>query len=517
LINFERQMSPALIISLIAAYFLLLLVISWFSGRGAGNASFFLGDRRSPWYVVAFGMIGASLSGVTFISVPGWVVDSQFSYMQMVLGYLVGYAVIAHVLMPLYYRLQLTSIYTYLDQRFGRFSYKTGASFFLLSRIIGASFRLFLVATVLQLTVFNAWGIPFWVTVLVTIALIWLYTHRGGIRTIIWTDTLQTFAMLAAVVASILLITRAMDLSLGDMIRQVAAGEHSRIWVFDDARKENHFVKHFLSGAFITIVMTGLDQDMMQKNLSCRNIRDAQKNVYLMSLSLVPVNLVFLFLGAVLIHFAAFAAIPVPPSTDELFPLIATGGYLPQVVGVFFIVGLVAAAYSSADSALTALTTSFTVDILEGDRMGEERLTRTRRFVHLGISLVLGAVIMLFRVINDQSVISALFTFAGYTYGPLLGLYAFGLFTRRKVRDRLVPLLAVLSPVLTYLLSHYFQQLFDVLVRLLAAHFHVLSMKLIAFYQEFLAGYQFGFELLIINGAIMFVALLLTCKKSVSR
>ena len=288
-------MSAILIISIIVAYFLLLLVISWVSGRGAGNEAFFLGERKSPWFVVAFGMIGASLSGVTFISVPGWVVDSQFSYMQMVLGYLLGYAVIANLLMPLYYRLQLTSIYTYLEERFGWYSYKTGASFFLLSRIIGASFRLFLVASVLQLTVFDAWNVPFYVTVIVTIALIWLYTHRGGIKTIIWTDTLQTFSMLTAVVVSIILITRAMDLSLGEMIGKVVESEDAKIWVFDNWHRENHFFKHFLSGAFITIVMTGLDQDMMQKNLSCRNIREAKKNMYLMSISLVPVNRYFSF------------------------------------------------------------------------------------------------------------------------------------------------------------------------------------------------------------------------------
>ncbi len=432
-------------------------------------------------------MVGASLSGVTFISVPGWVVDSQFTYLQMILGYLVGYAVVANVLMPLYYRLQLTSIYTYLEDRFGRFSYKTGASFFLLSRVIGASFRLFLVANVLQLTLFDSWNVPFYVTVIVTIALIWLYTNRGGIKTIIWTDTLQTFSMLLAVIVSILLITRFMDLSLGEMIGRVARSGDSGIWVFRDWQAGNHFIKHFLSGAFITIVMTGLDQDMMQKNLSCRNIREAKKNMYLMSFSLIPFNLLFLFLGAVLIQFSLYRGIPVPESTDDLFPLIATGGYLPQVVGVFFILGLVAAAYSSADSALTSLTTSFTVDILDGQRMAEEKLTRTRRMVHLGVSLVLGIVIMIFRAINDESVISALFRMAGYTYGPLLGLYAFGLFTRLQVRDRLVPLLAVLSPVLSFLLSYFSDQLFG--------------------------GYQFGFELLIVNGAIMFLFLWFISKR----
>jgi len=477
-------MSVALIVSIVIAYFMVLLLISWKSGKGAGNEAFFLGERKSPWYVVAFGMIGASLSGVTFISLPGWVADSQFSYMQMVLGYLLGYFVIANLLMPLYYRLQLTSIYTYLEQRFGRFSYKTGTSFFLLSKIIGASFRLFLVASVLQLTVFDAWNVPFFVTVIVTITLIWLYTYRGGIKTIIWTDTLQTFSMLTAVIVSIILITRSMDLSLGEMIGRVAASNDSRIWVFNNWHLENHFIKHFLSGAFIAIVMTGLDQDMMQKNLSCKNIKEAKKNMYLMSISLVPVNLVFLFLGAVLIQFAQFRGITVPEVTDNFFPMIATGGYLPQVVGVFFIVGIVAAAYSSADSALTALTTSFTVDVLEGQRWEEQKLTRARRWVHLMMSVVLGLVIMLFRVINDESVISAIFRMAGYTYGPLLGLYAFGLFTRLQVRDRWVPLLAILSPILSFVLSHFSEVLFN--------------------------GYQFGFELLIVNGGIMFIALLLT-------
>jgi len=477
-------MSVALIVSIVIAYFMVLLLISWKSGKGAGNEAFFLGERKSPWYVVAFGMIGASLSGVTFISLPGWVADSQFSYMQMVLGYLLGYFVIANLLMPLYYRLELTSIYTYLEKRFSRFSYKTGTSFFLLSKIIGASFRLFLVASVLQLTVFDAWNVPFFVTVIVTITLIWLYTYRGGIKTIIWTDTLQTFSMLTAVIVSIILITRSMDLSLGEMIGRVIASDDSRIWVFNNWHLENHFIKHFLSGAFIAIVMTGLDQDMMQKNLSCKNIKEAKKNMYLMSISLVPVNLVFLFLGAVLIQFAQFRGITVPEVTDNFFPMIATGGYLPQVVGVFFIVGIVAAAYSSADSALTALTTSFTVDVLEGQRWEEQKLTRTRRWVHHMMSIILGLVIMLFRVINDESVISAIFRMAGYTYGPLLGLYAFGLFTRLQVRDRWVPLLAILSPILSFVLSHFSEVLFN--------------------------GYQFGFELLIVNGGIMFIALLLT-------
>ncbi|MFZ5942355.1 MAG: sodium:solute symporter [Bacteroidota bacterium] len=480
-------MKPLTIVIIIGAYFSLLILISLISGRKADSSAFFLGNRKSPWYIVAFGMIGASLSGVTFISVPGWVADSQFTYMQMILGYLAGYAVIANILMPVYYRLQLTSIYGYLEGRFGRNAYKTGASFFLLSRVIGSSFRLYLVARVLQLTVFDAWGVPFWLTVVVTIALIWLYTFRGGIKTIIWTDTLQTAAMLLAVVLSVIMISREMGLSSSQLFHTIRESHLSRVFVFDDWNKANHFIKYFFSGAFITIVMTGLDQDMMQKNLSCRNIREAKKNMYWMSAALVPVNLLFLSLGAILVIFAGRSGIAIPASTDDLFPLIATGGYLPPVIGILFIIGLVAAAYSSADSALTALTTSFTVDILDAGRLGEERLNRTRKLVHVGISLVLVLVILIFRLINDESVISAIFRIAGYTYGPLLGIYAYGLFTKRKAADRLIPVVAVLSPVLTYLFNR--------------------GVTLIW------ADYKFGFELLIINGAITFAGLLLISGK----
>ncbi|MBN2697355.1 MAG: sodium:solute symporter [Bacteroidales bacterium] len=476
-------MSSTLIVIIIASYFVLLLIISLISGRNADNEAFFLGNRRSPWYIVAFGMIGATISGVTFISVPGWVVDSQFTYMQMVLGYLAGYAVIAQILMPLYYRLKLTSIYSYLEQRFGFYSYKTGASLFLISRIIGASFRLYLVAMVLQMTLFDTWRVPFFITVVVTIVLIWLYTNRGGIKTIIWTDTLQTFFMLAAVITTIVIITRSFDAGIPEMIAKVSRDEHSRIWVFGDWRAGNHFIKHFLSGAFITIVMTGLDQDMMQKNLSCRNIRDAKKNMYLMSLSLVPVNLIFLFLGALLVLFANQNQIPIPADTDDLFPLIVTGGHLPQVIGVFFLLGLIAAAYSSADSALTALTTSFTVDILNSRKWSEKKLMRNRKIVHVGISFLLGTVIMIFQAIHNENVITAVFTMAGYTYGPLLGLYAFGLFTGRGVKDRWVPLIAILAPLLSYLVSYFSEEILD--------------------------GYRFGFELLIVNGLITFAGLML--------
>lgn len=433
-------------------------------------------------------MIGASLSGVTFISVPGWVGDSQFSYMQMVLGYLLGYAVIAGILMPLYYRLNLTSIYTYLQGRFGFWSYKTGASFFLLSRTIGASFRLFLVANVLHITVFRQWGIPFWATVVVTITLIWLYTFRGGIKTIIWTDTLQTVVMLLAVGFSVCFIGRTMGYSFGGMVEAIRESEYSRTFFIDDWLDKRHFLKQFFSGAFITIVMTGLDQDMMQKNLSCRNIADAQKNMLWFSIVLVPVNLMFLSLGVLLFIFAYHTGIVVPERSDDLFPLIATGGYLSPIVAVLFILGLIAAAYSSADSALTSLTTSFTVDILNPGEVTENKLRRIRMRVHLGISLLLFIVILLFRLINNQSVISAVFTAAGYTYGPLLGLYSFGLFTKFSVRDKLVPVVAVLSPLVCALVS--FRS---------AAWFN---------------GYQFGFELLILNGLITFLGLLLISKKN---
>ena len=484
-------MTPKLILSIISAYFILLLLISWFTGRKADNEAFFLGNRRSPWYVVAFGMIGASLSGVTFISVPGWVLTDQMTYMQMVLGYLAGYAVIAQLLLPLYYRLQLTSIYTYLAERFGQITYKTGASFFLLSRVIGASFRLFLVARVLQISVFDHWNIPFHVTVVFTILLIWLYTNRGGIRTIIWTDSLQTLAMLAAVVLTVVYLGRAMELDFRGMVSTIADSEYGRVFNFTDWHTGNHFLQHFFAGMFITIVMTGLDQDMMQKNLSCRNLRDAKKNVYWMSISLVPVNLLFLSLGVLLAVFSAQSGMALPERSDDLFPLLATGGLLPQVVGVTFVIGLVAAAYSSADSALTALTTSFTVDILGREGRSEEQVMRTRRMVHVGVSVVLALVIFIFEAINNEAVISAIFTVAGFTYGPLLGLYAFGLFTKRGLLDRWVPAVALLAPVAAYIDRLIIEWLFK--------------------------SYEMGFEFLIMNGLYTFLGLWIISRPSSRR
>jgi solute:Na+ symporter, SSS family len=474
-------MTPALILSIIAAYFCLLFVIGHITSKGADNESFFLGNRNSPWYVVAFGMIGASLSGVTFISIPGWVGSSSFSYMQVVLGYLVGYAVIALILMPLYYRLNLTSIYGYLEQRFGRVSYRTGASFFLLSRTIGSAFRLYLVANVLQLTVFDAIGVPFVVTVVGTILFIWGYTSKGGIQTIIWTDTLQTLFMLVAVGLTVMMIGQAMDWTIPESLRQVQASDFSQVFFFDDINSKNYFWKQFLSGAFISIVMTGLDQDMMQKNLSCRNIREAQINMFSFSIVLVFVNLAFLTLGALLYIYAGHIGMAIPARTDDLYPLIATGDHLPVAVGVLFILGLIAAAYSSADSALTALTTSVCVDLLDIRKRATEVQMVIRKRVHVLVSAVMVLVIVIFRAVNDDSVISAVFTAAGYTYGPLLGLYAFGMMTRWQVRDRWVPIVCVLSPILCY----------------------VINLNSV----EWLNGYRFGFELLILNGLLTFMGL----------
>lgn len=482
-------MSPTTVITLIAVYFLALIFISFLTSKKSDSETFFTANRQSPWYLVAFGMIGASLSGVTFISVPGWVADTQFSYMQMVLGYLVGYLVIGTILMPLYYRLNLISIYGYLEGRFGRWSYKTGAFYFLLSRTIGAAFRLFLVAGVLQIAIFDAWNIPFWVTVLVTIALIWLYTFRGGIKTIVWTDTLQTLFMLSAVVIVIYLIGKDLNLDTAGLISTVKGSDYSKIFFWKWQGSQNFF-KQFFSGAFIAIVMTGLDQDMMQKNLTCKNLGEAQKNMFWFSVILVFVNLLFLALGALLYIYAETNGIAIPAKTDDLFPMLALNNF-NIVAGVMFLLGIIAAAYSSADSALTSLTTSFCVDFLNFKRedtlQSQVKQRNTRLLVHLGFSLLLFVTILLFELINNEAVISSVFKAAGYTYGPLLGLYAFGLFTSFHVKDRWVPVLCLISPALSYIIN-------------------INS-------EAWLYGYKFGFEILIVNGAITFLGLLLLTKK----
>ncbi len=474
-------MSPLNILLIIVLYFGILLLISYLTGKEESNETFFNAKRQSPWYVVAFGMIGASLSGVTFISVPGWVEASQFSYMQVVLGYILGYLIIGTVLLPLYYRLNLTSIYTYLEKRFGNSSYKTGASFFLISRIVGASFRLFLVANVLQIIMFDAMGIPFWVTVTITILLIWLYTFKSGIKTIVWTDTLQTLFMLIAV--GVALVTVYDDLNISNMgiVDYIAQNDLSKIFFFDDFKSGNYFWKQFISGAFIAVVMTGLDQDMMQKNLTCRSLKDAQKNMFWFTIVLTLVNFVFLSLGLLLTVYAQQNGIDA--HKDDLFPILAKD-HLGMGVFVFFLIGLIAAAYSSADSALTSLTTSFSVDIIGLEKKyAPKKQIRIRKQIHIAISIVLILVIIAFKyIIKDESVIAKLFVFAGYTYGPLLGLYSFGLFTRWNVKDRLVPWVAVLSPVLAYIISVNSKNWF---------------------------GFEFGFFILVLNGALTFLGLIL--------
>ncbi len=472
-------MSATEIILLIVSYFIVLISISFFTSKSDDNASFFKGEKKSPWYIVAFGMIGASLSGVTFISVPGAVEANSFSYMQMVFGYFFGYLVISFVLLPLYYRLNLTSIYSYLQERFGFYSYKTGAIAFLISRTIGATFKLFLVANVLQWLIFDQYNIPYWLTVTLTILLIWVYTFRAGIKTIIWTDTLQTLLMLIAVGITIYYIGCALDLhSYSAVSETIIASKMNKIFFFDDPSNSKYFWKSFLGGIFITITMTGLDQDMMQKNLSCKNLKEAQKNMFSFSIILIFVNFLFLILGLLLTLYADKYGFDL--HKDKLFPKIAMLPEVGKITSALFILGLIAAAYSSADSALTSLTTSFSVDILGIENKSNTK--QIRKIVHVGFSILLIIIIIIFKeVLKDESIIWELFKAAGFTYGPLLGMYAFGLFTKWGVKDRLVPIIAVLAPVLSYLLKQTAED----------------------------NGYEIGFEILIYNGLIMFIGLFL--------
>lgn len=492
-------MSPTLIVSVITAYFLVLIAISYLTSRNASNDTFFLGERKSPWYLVSFGMIGASLSGVTFLSVPGWVGDSgnQMSYMQVVFGYLVGYVVVAYVLMPIYYRLNVISIYEYLKTRFGFWSYKTGASFFLLSRIIGASVRLLLVANVLQSILFDQWNVPFPVTVMVSVALIWLYTNRGGIKTIVWTDTFQTAFMLVSVILTVWFVTEQLQLEKG-IVTTIAESNYSKIFFFDDFMSSNHFLKHFFGGMFITIGMTGLDQDMMQKNLSCKNIKDAQKNMISMSLVLIIVNFLFLGLGALLYMYAAKFDISFA-KPDLLFSTIAMDSGTGITIGILFLLGLIAAAYSSADSALTSLTTSFSIDFLN---INERKKNATdeefsaykeasRKKVHISMSIVIVIVVMLLKYFTSGSAITMVMQFASFTYGPLIGIFFFGILTKRGINDKLAPLICLLSIGLTYLLWYFS-----------AGGTGVPKGE-----AGLLGMYVFGFELIIVNAFITFIGL----------
>ncbi len=474
-------MNSYIILSIIAIYFGILLLIAWITGRkSSSNDAFFLGNRKSPWYIVSIGMIGTSLSGVTFVSVPGMVRSIDMTYMQTVLGFFFGYILIAKVLLPLYYKLELTSIYSYLGDRIGRRSYKTGASFFLLSKIVGAAARLYLVVLILQHYVFSTWNIPFWVTVVISIFLVWLYTYRSGIKTIIWTDTLQALCLVAMLVVIIWKVKDSMELDMGGMIQTLTDSPHFRIFEFDDWHSTQHFVKQFFSGIFITIVMTGLDQDMMQKNLSCKSLKDAQKNMCTYGFAFTPVNFLFLSLGVLLLSLAAQKNIALPALNDDILPMFCTSGILGHSILIFFTIGIIAAAFSSADSALTALTTSFCVDILGVEKEEAHKAKRTRLMTHFLISILFAIIILIFKAVNSRSVIDAIYMIASYTYGPLLGLFVFGLFTKKHPRDKYVPYICILSPLICFATDYLVKQY---------------------------TGYAFGYEMLMVNGAITFFGL----------
>jgi len=483
------QLTPGFLLVSMLGYFVILIVISLFTAKKADNAAFFLAGRKSPWILVAIGMIGASLSGVTFISIPGVVgaggLNQAFSYLQIVLGYLVGYLVIGTVLLPIYYRLRLTTIYGYLEKRLGFYSYKSGAMYFLISRIIGSSFRLYLVAIVLQKFIFDPLGISFYITVLATIALIWVYTYKGGIKTIVWTDTFQTVAMLSAVALTIHFLGKELGAGFFDAFSLVKNSEYSQVFFFEGGWKDpNNFFKQFISGAFIAIVMTGLDQDMMQKNLSCKTLKESQKNMFTFSIILVVANILFLSLGALLYIYAGQKGVDLPEVSDQVYPFLAMN-HMPAYIGLLFFIGLIAAAYSSADSALTALTTSFCVDFLnfekkEADEKGQRKI---RILVHIAFSLILAGMILVFNAINNDAVINGLFKAAGYTYGPILGMFAFSILTKRKIKDKWVIPVVFLAPVLSFVMDFFSKQLFG--------------------------GFEFGFFVLIVNGLLTFLGLLL--------
>ena len=480
------------ILLLTFVYFVFLVIIARITGKNDSNSDFFKAGKQSPWYLVAFGMIGASLSGVTFISVPGWVEASEFSYFQVCLGYIAGYMIVAFLLLPIYYKLNLTSIYEYLLKRFGSVSHKTGAFFFFISRVLGASFRMYLMAIVLQQFVFGQWKIPFEVTVVLSILLIWVYTNKGGIKTIVWTDTLQTLFMLSAVILSIYMITNVLGWSFTEFLSSDELKQYSTIFKTESIVNKDHFLKSFFGGMFITICMTGLDQDMMQKNLSCKTLKDAQKNMFWFSLILTLVTFLFLLLGALLFIYAKRFDIALPlmdgtPKTDLLFPEIALNSGLGLTLASVFILGLIAAAYSSADSALTSLTTSFCIDILDLKNHSEIEKKRIRKKTHIGMSILLILVIIAFKQLLNSNVIDSLLTVAGYTYGPLLGLFAFGIFTNYKVKDQWVWIIALLSVLTVYGLG-----------------------QIPAVY---LGGYEIGYELLPLNGLLTFFGLVLIRRK----
>lgn len=473
-------MSVSLVLVVLLSYFLILILIGFVTTRKVNSESFFTANRNSPWYLVAFGMIGTSLSGVTFISIPGEVGHTHWTYLALVFGNCVGYIVIATVLLPLFYKLNLVSIYSWLGTRFGGRARLTGSFFFILSQLIGASFRLFLVVGVLQLAFFNAVGIPFAVTVFITIGFVWIYTVRGGIKTIVWTDTLQTVFMIISVILTIVIINRALNYDFSSAMAAIKESPFSRVFDFD-WRSSQNTVKQFLAGIAITVSLNGLDQNMMQKNLTCRTLRDCKINMFSFSFLFLVTNLLFLILGALLYLYAGQNGITLPGKTDDLFPLLSLN-YFGLTAALFFLLGITAAAYSSVDSSLTSLTTSFCIDFLKIDPKNPGAKSR-RMLVHMAFSLLMFFVIILFREVNSSSVLSAVLKAVGYTYGPLLGLFAFGLSTKYQVREKYLPLVCLLSPVLSYMVNCYSEQL--------------------------LFGYRFGFEILLFNGFLCYFGLFL--------
>jgi len=481
-------MSPLIILLVIAAYFLVLFAVSYFTGRKADNAGFFSGNRKSPWYVVAFATIGAAISGVTFVSVPGMVAGSGFSYLQMVLGFAVGQLLIAFVLIPLFYRMNLVSIYEYLNNRFGLSTYQTGAWLFFVSKMLGAAIRLFIVCVVLQLLVFTPLGLSFIINVIFTVGIVWLYTFRGGVKTLIWTDSFKTFCLIVSVGLCIYYISRNLGTGGSNIFSVIFHSDMSKIFFFDDINDKRYFFKQFLAGVFTVIAITGLDQDMMQKSLSCKNPRDSQKNMITGGILQIFINLLFLMLGVLLYSYASANAIVLPAKGDEVFPFLATQGYFPIIVSFLFIIGLISAAYAAAGSALTALTTSFTIDILKTTKEKTEKETAaTRKKVHIGMAVVMGLVIYVINILNNASVIDTVYKLASYTYGPLLGMFVFGIFTKWQIRDKWAPLVAIISPVICLVLDLNSKAWFN--------------------------GYEFSHERLIFNALFTFVGLCLLVRK----
>lgn len=474
-------MTPTIVIITIAAYFGLLLTISYFASRKSDNSTFFTGNRKTPWMLVSIAMIGAAISGVTFISVPGMVVNSGYSYLQMVLGFIVGYFLIAFVLVPMFYKRNLVSIYGYLEERFGVSTYKSGAVFFFISKMLGASVRFLVVCVVLQTLVCDPWGIPFYINVIATIALIWLYTMQGGVKTLIWTDTLKSVCLITSVVLCIYFIAKNLGFDFGEMVAAISGDDTSKVFFFDNPKEGTYFWKQFLAGVFMVIATTGLDQDMMQRNLACKDSKESQKNMIVSSIMQFFVIALFLILGTLLVMYLNKNSIAIPEKTDEIFGLVASNPAMPLIVGILFILGLISAAYSAAGSALTSLTTSFTVDILDGQkRFNDARLTQVRKLVHVGMSILMGIVIIIFYYASNQDAISAVYTLASYTYGPILGLFIFGMFCKMPVRDKLIPIACVVAPILSYVIQD-----------LLKTHF----------------GYQTSFELLLINAVLTMIGI----------